>query len=345
MGVALALAEESPEGAELLRHAPRVLPLPGLRKEEKAGRIAAAEAAAKAAEREEHWRLLYVAMTRAEEALFVTGSLSPRETAPAPDSWYARIAEVMPDDAWQPHTLWQSTATHGEMPPPAPPRHAETQLLPLPVSRPRWLTTPAGEEPAPPRPLAPSSLGEDESADPPHSSGSDSAERERAALRGTLIHKLLERLPDLPADRRADAAARWLARNAAKLPESARQEIAQAALKVLAVSDWAELFGPDALAEVPVAATVSGRVIAGTIDRLLITPERLRLIDFKTARRPPASLDQVPVAILRQMAAYAAALEATFPGRAAEIALLYTHEPRLIAIPPEILQQHKPDFA
>jgi len=96
---------------------------------------------------------------------------------------------------------------------------------------------------------------------------------------------------------------------------------------------------------VPIAATVGGRVIAGTIDRLLVTPERLCLIDFKTSRRPPANLDEVPVAILRQMAAYAAALEVTFPGRPAEVALLYTHEPRLIEIPPEVLRQHKPDFA
>jgi ATP-dependent helicase/nuclease subunit A len=166
-----------------------------------------------------------------------------------------------------------------------------------------------------------------------------------AALRGTLIHKLLERLPELPPERRGEAAARWLARNAAALPEGARREIAAAALKVLEMAEWADLFGPDALAEVPIAATVSGRVIAGTIDRLLVTPDRLRLVDFKTARRPPASLEQVPVAILRQMAAYAAALEVTFPGRTAEVALLYTHEPRLVEIPSEILAQHKPDFA
>ncbi|MFC3174737.1 double-strand break repair helicase AddA [Novosphingobium bradum] len=340
-GVALELAEPRAPGADHFHHPARVLPLPGLQKEEKVGRIAVAEAEARAAEREEHWRLLYVAMTRAEEALFVTGSLGPRESAPADDSWYAKIAEVMPAEAWQADDLWGAVAADGVAPPPAPPRAAETRLLPLPAARPRWLTRAIGEEPVPPRPLAPSALGEDAGADPPHAPGGD----RRAALRGTLIHKLLERLPELAPEARPAAAERWLARNAAGLPAEARAEIAGSACRVLAVAAWADLFGAEALAEVPVAATVGGRVIAGTIDRLLVTADRLCLVDFKTARRPPASLAEVPAAILRQMAAYAAALEATFPGRTAEVALLYTHEPRLIEIPAEVLAAHKPDFA
>ena len=81
--------------------------------------------------------------------------------------------------------------------------------------------------------------------------------------------------------------------------------------------------------------------MAGTIDRLLVEGERIRLVDFKTARRPPAGLDEVPVSILRQMAAYAAALEATYPGRRVEAALLYTQTPVLLEIPAELLAIHK----
>ncbi|MBS0474645.1 MAG: PD-(D/E)XK nuclease family protein, partial [Proteobacteria bacterium] len=79
----------------------------------------------------------------------------------------------------------------------------------------------------------------------------------------------------------------------------------------------------------------------GTIDRMMIGGERIRLVDFKTARRPPVSLDEVPVAILRQMAAYAAALEVVYPGRQVEAALLYTQTPQLLVIPPELLALHK----
>ena len=80
------------------------------------------------------------------------------------------------------------------------------------------------------------------------------------------------------------------------------------ALAVLDDPQWRELFGPDALAEVPLAATVGEQVIAGTADRLLVTESRIMVADFKTARRPPASLEQVPVSTLKQMGAYAAAL-------------------------------------
>ncbi|MBW8754105.1 MAG: PD-(D/E)XK nuclease family protein, partial [Sphingomonadales bacterium] len=73
----------------------------------------------------------------------------------------------------------------------------------------------------------------------------------------------------------------------------------------------------------------------------LVEPARIRLVDFKTARRPPANLAEVPLASLRQMAAYVAALEAAYPGRAVEAALLYTAAPRLIVLPGEALAQHK----
>jgi ATP-dependent helicase/nuclease subunit A len=44
------------------------------------------------------------------------------------------------------------------------------------------------------------------------------------------------------------------------------------------------------------------------------------------------------------MAAYAAALGAIYPGRRIEAALLYTQTPLLIALPPELLEAHKPGF-
>ncbi|HWU03242.1 MAG TPA: PD-(D/E)XK nuclease family protein, partial [Novosphingobium sp.] len=110
---------------------------------------------------------------------------------------------------------------------------------------------------------------------------------------------------------------------------------------VLGEPGWAELFGADALAEAPIAALVGEQVISGTIDRLLISPTRIRLVDFKTARRVPADASRVPVAILRQMAAYSAALSAAYPGRAIEAAVLYTQAPRLIEIPADMLETHK----
>jgi len=312
----------------------RTIPIPTLRKEQQIGPIAAARARTEVEEMQEHWRLLYVAMTRAEEALFIGGALTAREKAPNPDSWYARL-EPLFDEDWKHDPLWEAVKCHGAKSAlPTPPRPDEGAQLPL---LPSWVGQPVAAEPRPPRPLAPSALGEERASDPPWPPG---AGRD-AARRGVLIHKLLERLPDVSRAERRGAAALWLAKTAGDLDSAAHGALVDAALAVIEDERWADLFAPGALAEVPIAAVVGGQVVAGTIDRMVVERDRIRLVDFKTARRPPAGLDAVPVAILRQMAAYAAALEAVYPGRRVEAALLYTQAPLLLPIPDALLAMHK----
>jgi ATP-dependent helicase/nuclease subunit A len=316
----------------------RSIPIPDLRREELGGRLAEHHAKTQAEEEQEHWRLLYVAMTRAEEALFIGGALGSREKEPAPKSWYAKLQQLFAHDAWLDDPLWQARLDYGEVPAAAPAVQATSIELPLPPALPGWLTAPLAPEPRPARPLAPSGLGEDAASDPPFPPGIAA----EAARRGVLIHRLLERLPDVPRDRREAAAASWLARHAFDLAPAMQAEMVGSALAVLDDPRWADLFAPGALAEVPIAALVGERVIAGTIDRLVIEPGRIRIVDFKTARRPPAALSDVPLASLRQMSAYAAALETAYPGRSIEAALLYTAVPLLVAIPAEVIEQHKP---
>jgi len=314
----------------------RTIPLPGLTKDERAGRIAAEHALAEKADREEHWRLLYVAMTRAEEALFIGGALGAREKEPAADSWYARLEALFVADDWSDDAIWGGRYEWGDRPAAAPGKGPSAQLA-LPEPLPRWLTGDAPAEPRPPKPLAPSGLGEDVTSDPPYPPGAHAA----AARRGVLIHKLLERLPEVPPADRRDAALGWLDRNAAELDGEGREALVRSAFDVLSNAAWQDLFAPGSLAEVPIAAVVGERVVAGTIDRLVIGADRIRIVDYKTARRPPEDVGKVPVGILRQMAAYAAALESAYPGRSVEAALLYTAAPRLIAIPGEVLAEHK----
>jgi len=85
-------------------------------------------------------------------------------------------------------------------------------------------------------------------------------------------------------------------------------------------------------------------VIAGTVDRLRISDDVVQLVDFKTGRISPLGIEEVPLAHIRQMAAYSAALQVIFPGRRIEAGLLYTSAPRLITLPPELLERHKPGF-
>jgi ATP-dependent helicase/nuclease subunit A len=124
--------------------------------------------------------------------------------------------------------------------------------------------------------------------------------------------------------------------------QEARDEMLGAALAVLDDPRWQSVFSSESLAEVAVTAVVEGQVIAGTIDRLLIEDDVVRIVDFKSARRAPSEIGEVSRAYIRQMAAYAAALEKIYPGRRIEAALLYTSGPRLIQLSPEALAQHKP---
>ena len=221
--------------------------------------------------------------------------------------------------------------------PPVPPRDILAAPAP-PIVLPDELRQPVGPEPRPLRPLAPSTLGEDSAPSAPTRPGPGARE---AARRGTLLHRLLERLPDVAPDARDDAAQRWLSRMAGDLPRAERDGLIQSALAVLDHPGWARVFGPGSLAEVPIAALVGTRMVNGTIDRLLITPDAVRIVDFKTDRRPPDRIEAIAPAYLRQMAAYVAALQVIHPGRRIDAALLYTTTPRLFALPASAISAQK----
>ncbi|MEE4200054.1 double-strand break repair helicase AddA [Erythrobacter sp.] len=314
----------------------RAVPLPSLAKAQRVGRVAAAEERAARAAMEEHWRLLYVAMTRAEEALFIGGSLGPRSKGePHEDSWYARLAPLFDsppqqDDIWHERREWGVRADPiGEVESAS--EDAEPALLP------DWASRPIGPEPRPPRPLAPSGAGEEASADPPSAGGGNAS----AAQRGVLLHRLLERLPDLPPEGREDTARAWLTRQAGDMAEAERKEMLESALAVVSDPRFADIFDGSALAEVPLAATLGGMVIAGVADRLLVTQGEVTVVDFKTTRRPPTQADEVPLPVVRQMAAYVAAVGAIYPGRRLRAFVLYTHAPAMFEIAPDRIALHK----
>ncbi len=318
------------------------VPLPSLSKSEKVGPVSEAEEKASVADMQEHWRLLYVAMTRAEEALFLTGALGPRDAKKGPheDSWFAALEPIFEDEALS-DPIWGARRELGARAEPL--VSASDAVLPDKgrLDLPAWATTPIGPEPRPPRPLAPSNAGEEQGADPPMALVED-AEAMRAAMRrGVLIHRLLERLPDLAPDERRQAATAWLERQAGELTQEMRAEMLASALRVLETPDFAAIFGPDALAEAPVSATVGAIVVTGTLDRLLVTPDAITIVDFKTTRRPPRDVGAVPTGTLRQMAAYVAALEAIYPGRPVRAGVLYTQTPQLIELPAQTLEAHK----
>ncbi|MEQ7872807.1 double-strand break repair helicase AddA [Sphingomonas sp. ASV193] len=300
------------------REAPLVRP----RKEERVEPFATLIDAAARRDLEEHWRLLYVAMTRAADRLVVAG-LHPSRGQISTNSWHSRIAAGLASLGAE--DLGGILRWAGEGPAGGKTRRPRRRLADPP--RPEWLDRAAPAEAVPPRPLSPSALATDRDAAPPPSP----ALRD-AARRGTLLHALFERLPDADPGSRHDLALGWLARAGVDDPET-RAEIAEAACAVIADPRYAALFAPGALAEAPIVATLpDGRVIAGTVDRLRVEPDRVTLVDYKTGRSVPGGPDDVPASHRQQMVAYREALAAIFPGRRIEAALLYTHGPRLVSV-------------
>ena len=281
---------------------------------------------AKASDREEHWRLAYVGLTRAAERLVVAGVKPKRDVSQ--QTWHTMTAQAMQGigaaaveiDGWGPGLVWEGKDS-------ATPRARAGKADLKPIAIPDWLRTPAPIEARPPRPLAPSQIVEDMDAAPP-----PSPEMREAARRGSLLHALFERLPGVEPSIRMGLAIKWLER--AGVEDASALEIAGAACSLIADPAYADLFATDALAEAPIAATLpDGRVIAGTVDRLCIGTDRVRVIDFKTGRYVPSDIGSIPPAHRAQMQAYAEALEVIFPGRAVEASLLYTAGPKLITLP------------
>jgi ATP-dependent helicase/nuclease subunit A len=289
-----------------------------------------------AAHAAEQRRLLYVALTRAADRLYLCGFAG--KPAAAAGSWHdlaASALKKLPDAAFRFDFAadfagegWRIEQHGAPRQPTAPPWGREAEPGPLPD----WALRAPRPEPAPPRPLAPS-RGPDE---PPIASPFLDAAAERFR-RGLIVHRLLQTLPDLPPGGRQAAAARFLARKVHGLAPAAQQAIAAETLALLDEPALAPLFGPGSLAEVPIAGTVEGHVVAGQIDRLVLAEREIWIVDYKTNRAPPPTPGEIAPAYLRQMALYRALVGRLYSGRRLRCCLLWTDGPRLMEVPETML--------
>lgn len=295
------------------------------------------------AEDQEYRRLLYVALTRAEDRLIVTGRL-PRAN-PAPGNWYELVKqglERLPDireEPFSPIEAWTGTKLvfeRGDLVAVASEDVAPVATAEKPPA-PEWLSAAPPPEPTPPRPLAPSRPTE---TDPAPRSPLRIVDGE-GLTRGRLIHRLLQTLPDLPEGEWDAAARRYLALPGHGLGTEAQAALAAESLAVLRHPDFAPLFGPDSRAEVPLTGLIDGpdgpRALSGQVDRLLITGREILVVDYKTLRPAPSDPSKAPPAYLSQMAGYRAILRRIFPNLPVRCALVFTETPRLVSIPDALM--------
>jgi ATP-dependent helicase/nuclease subunit A len=149
--------------------------------------------------------------------------------------------------------------------------------------------------------------------------------------RGRMIHGLLERLPDVAPERRAEAARAWLERQGVDAPDC--EAFAREALKVIEDARFAAVFGPKSRAETPIVGMVEGKAVSGVVDRIVVDDARVIVLDFKTDRPSPTDPARAPESYVLQLALYRAVLRQIFPDKPVICALLWTEAPHLMELP------------
>ncbi|MGI9481663.1 MAG: double-strand break repair helicase AddA [Hyphomicrobiales bacterium] len=297
-------------------------------------------------------RLLYVAMTRAKNELYVCGAGNMDELDP--ECWYAKVHGLISRHGSEIENAEGDTVSW-RMGEPVNSGAVETVQVATPAAIEPWMKEDAPDEPPEPRPLAPSRLDFDTAAgatkakiaETPALSPLDNSEN-AAFLRGKLIHRLLQTLPDVVPDKRKAAADIFLAQQSAELSEELRNEIARQVFSIIDSDDddLRTLFAPGSLAEVPVTARISEItgptgapvVISGVIDRLAVGGDVIHLADFKTNRNAPTKPEDADILYIRQLAAYSLALKKIYPDRPVKAWLVWTQNGVAMEIPQSFLE-------
>jgi ATP-dependent helicase/nuclease subunit A len=309
------------------------------RKAEDPAAVAAARAAMLGETEDEYRRLLYVAMTRAADRLIVGGCLPGNMNSVRKSSWYDLIVKGLgnsglhlreietPGGAVKRYSRQEDVA-EAAGPAAAPAASAPAELPP-------WLLTDAPREIRAEGLLRPSDPSEDEGKRA--RTGESMQQRARALQQGTLVHRLLQSLPDVVPERRSAAAKKYLARNAEGWTDGEREALASGVLALIADPRFAPVFAPGSRAEVSIAGRLDrpGRppaLVSGQIDRLVVTPGEVLIVDYKTNHAPPNAEAEAPSGYVRQLALYRAVLRKIYPQLPVRAALLWTETAELMEI-------------
>lgn len=282
----------------------------------------------KTAQEEEARRLLYVAMTRAERWLIVCGAGKPSD-----GNWYPLVQAGLNSLDTKRVTLGDIEAHRFSWKDWPETEVARSTKVAREMTLPDWAGEKAAPPPDAPSILSPSDLG---GAKALPSEGAI-LDRDSAMRRGSHLHLLIEVLPNLPKDKREDYA-RYLLQNAEDpaLDEELPDLLAEAEGVIDGRYDW-DVFGDTSLAEVPFSGARDGQIIHGIIDRLIVLPDRVQIIDYKSNAVIPERVEDIPDGLLRQLGAYAEAAKTLYPDRDVETAILWTKTATLQVVPLDIV--------
>jgi ATP-dependent helicase/nuclease subunit A len=273
---------------------------------------------------EEYRRLLYVALTRAEDRLYIAAASGKR--AMPQNCWQAMIEQGFLNHP-QTQKLDDGTLRIYNKQTAVPDRlHKPGAQMAEHSPLPGWVMQKPVNEITDIKIVKPS-LMDEQAASP-----LDGTNTYRF-LRGNLTHKLLQLLPEITPERRQSAGTSFLRHYGRDLSPAIQEETLRETMAILDDPTYVELFGPNSHAEVPITGHLEDiGLVNGQIDRLLVTPQSVRIIDFKTNRPPPRDPANIPAIYRQQMRVYTAVLGQIYPGRRIEAYLLWTDGPALMSV-------------
>ncbi len=304
--------------------------------------------AARRAAMREHNRLLYVALTRAEDRLVVCGWAVCKDGA-KPESWYKFVqdgfsrlhtAEEAFTLGWDGAALVHAAPQTGEAKTAAAVTDGIASALPAWAGKPgAWVAAAPPAEPALPVPLAPS-RPDGAAFGPVPRAASPLVGGTALYQRGRLVHALLQHLPGLMPGAWAGAMAAYLARH--DLTPGERGRLMQQVTAVLTHPDLVPAFAPGSRAEQPLTGVVGGAIVTGIVDRIAVGADGVWVVDYKTGRAAPAEVADTPVRYLRQLAAYRGVLRGIYPALPVRAMLVWTDQAQVVTIPPALLDTVDP---
>ncbi|MDE2446990.1 MAG: PD-(D/E)XK nuclease family protein, partial [Alphaproteobacteria bacterium] len=241
-------------------------------------------------------RLLYVAMTRARDELYICGAKSKSREIPK-TCWYALVEPIL--GVTEPSVYLSDAQNLG------------VQQTKEAFTLPSWILHPAKSESA------------IESQTVTHALKAKTLANTPEMQRGTAIHAILQALPRLAPNRR-----RAFASVKAKQHGLDEADVLNL-VDLLARPELTAFLGSDSMSEVEICGTLeNGKTMTGRLDRIVIEPTQILLLDFKTDVNVPSKTSEDHV-YLRQMQMYSQLMREAYPTHKIKAALLWTQTGKL----------------
>lgn len=312
-----------------------IIPLVRLAESKNSAYIRQAIDAKNALQNEEYYRLLYVALTRAEDELYLGGVAKrsgSKENDESPD-WLQVVRSAMhtmPNCYEKQDETLEIETFQGEGLAPYLGKHSAVSSA-LNIALPAWYSAPQNavvQADVTPRIYSPSLFQKAQMATPKKMDASATPQADR----GVLMHRVLQWIARVK-PQSMTALSEWIAVIAPQWHQEHIQKAATDIWRVWRDEAYQFLWQENTKYEVSLIGTllIHNRLtrFSGQIDVLAYAPEYRVIIDYKTSDYVPEK-QSIPAHYLMQMAIYKALLEKDEEMLPVRTALLYTNAPQVI---------------